>query len=130
MVYRMKTPLFCLLVLLAACSPGKKQVQTVLHEYTMFVDSIYSINEKWKQKNDTEIVEMLLDANTTKFDTIITLAKDKKTMVGESSGHHEGIMRQYRPLLKAVEQDSALMDEEMRKTFATVRQRFDNLLIE
>jgi len=119
-----------MVLLLAACSPDKERQQAILQRYTAFVDSIDAVNERWKLKNDTEIVEMLLDAHTTKFDTIITLASDKKTMVGESSGYHEGIMLEYRLLLKAVEQDSAGMNAGMRERFEVARQKFENLLVE
>jgi major membrane immunogen (membrane-anchored lipoprotein) len=119
-----------LIVLLAACSSKKEEAQTALKHYTAFVDSIYQVNEEWKQKNDTDFVEMLMSDSSIRVDTIITLPKDKKTMVGEASGYHEGIMFQYMPLLKDVERTWGEMDEEMQNTLNASKKKFDGLLVE
>jgi hypothetical protein len=119
-----------LCALMSCLSEKGKEARVSLKSYESFVDSISNVNDQWKLTNDTDFVESLVDVNTTAIDTIITLAKNKKTMVARSSGYHEAIMAAHNKVLKDVEKSLAELNDEMKRRFDASKQKFDALLVE
>jgi hypothetical protein len=115
--------------LVACSSSNQSQSEQALSRYTHFVDSIYSQNEIWKSKADTDFVEMAInpsEPSVIRLDTVITPPESKTTLL-QDNFMSKPILTAYEPLQKEMELLAPTMEQSMKDQYHQARQKFESL---
>ncbi len=129
----MKNLNLALLTLLfaASCAPkGNSDVELILKKYVNFVDSVYSVNDLWKQVPDTFYITTLVDPNDPSkntLDTVITLPEQKRSILTQNPDQGYLIDEAYKPLFDSVEAYLPKMDDEMKLKYNAAKEKYELL---